>query len=255
MQGLRLLPNLVRIAGPSIPKRGLRAVRKLYRTQLPKYRLDFRTLPPLTKLLTDSELDQIGMVDALQLRRDKIALYMKYLPTNSNTNLLEAIFNQDNDIDRLLRIVDENLETMTSFYVGVSFEAIDDMMRANLCDKSTVKASPEFRKLSEKALYKMRFLEPDEVLKVIKCLSTLQLPGESLLVQATLQMARHFIDDFSITELRCLDRELRNFSTSEDARKSILLALSHAIPLAIQKRIDEKQLALDRPKADVDRNT
>lgn len=143
------------------------------------------------------------------LRKEKLEVYKQYLPDRSNTNLLEALLHpENNDFDKLLRIIDHNLVTMNSFYVGVSFEVLNDSVELDLCHPSTIAASPEFKHLCEKSLYKLRFFESDELLKVIKCLVNVGVPKDTLIVQGTLQMIRHLINDFEVQELQALSATL-----------------------------------------------
>lgn len=218
--------------------RGASDQQKNLRQKLPQYKRILGDLPPLTGLLTSQKVIE----DAAKLRSEKLDIYLSYVPVGSNTNLLEAIFKADN-VDNLLSVIDANLITMTSFYIGISFEALDDIMRANLCDKATVAVAPEFRRLCSKAIYKMRFLEADEVLKLLKCLSTLKVPENMLIVQATLQMARNHINEFTIKELETLENAIDQFDLIYKGRESLLLALKEAIPLAIDRQIEEKQFS------------
>ena len=149
------------------------------------------------------------------------------MPTNSKPVLLEALLNPENDVDKLLRIIDQNLETMTSFYLGVSFEALDDVIRYNNCDPTTVAVSPEFERLCAKTLIKVRFFEAEEVLKLIMCLSHLRLSENLLICQAALQMARHLINDFNRDESDTLVSCLDKFQI-EDRDKSFIPALKEA---------------------------
>lgn len=210
--GLRLLPaNPARIF---LSQRGIRARQIIFRHKIPRYKKDLKNLPELTKLLVKPDNPQ-HIEDAIGLRRQKLAVYKEYLPEKFNTNLIESLFHPDNDIDRLLRLIDEHLFTMTSFYLATSFEAIDDMMRANLCDPSTVRVSPEFEKLCTRTLYKIRFFEADEILKLVKCLSTLRAPENTLIVQAALQMARHLVNDFNGDELDTLTEALEHIEPAQ----------------------------------------
>lgn len=218
--------------------RGVKGEEKIFRQTVPRYKKILSDLPPLTSLLTTKEAHE----DASKLRSEKLDVYLSYVPIGSNTVLLEAIFKAD-DVDKLLRIIDENLVTMTSFYIGLSFEALNDMVEANLCDKATVAVAPEFRRLCSRAIYKMRFLEADEVLKLLKCLSTLKVPENTLIVQAVLQMARNHINDFTIKELKFLEEALGEFDLLIKGRESMLLALMEAIPLALERQIEENQFA------------
>lgn len=223
-----------------VSKRGIRAVRRQPRTELPKYKINIARLPHLTRLLTHP--DGINNEDdAIRLRIDKLYVYKQYLPVGSNTNLIEALFSPQNDIDKLLKIIDENLKTMNSFYIAVSFEVLDDMIRGHLCDPATIMVSPEFKNLCQKAVSKVRFFEADEVLKLIKCLSSLEVPENTLLVQASFNMTRHLINDFTIDELEALANSLDTFKPLEDGNKSLLNALKSVIPAARKKLFEEKQ--------------
>lgn len=224
-----------------ISRRGVRGVPKIFRTELPKYKVKMNKLPVLTDLLTQPEAPT-SFEEEKNLRQDKLLVYKNYLPASSNTILLEALFHPDNHVDRLLEIIDDNLETMSSFYIGVAFEALDDMMRANPGIILTVSVSPEFKRLCTKALYKMRFLEADEVLKLIKCFSTLKIPENTLLVQAALQMARHLINDFNRDELESLHMSLEEFEPIGDESKSLLISLKNVIPLVQKRQLEERQL-------------
>lgn len=227
---LLLATNLVMM----INKRGIRAQNRIYRTSIPMVKNNLKNLPNLTGLLVSRE-QPANLSEAIQIREQKLSVYKSFMPFNADTNLIEALFHPDNDIDRLLRIIDENLITMTSFYIGVSFEVIDDMLRANLCEKSTVFVSPEFERLCRKALFKIRFFEADEILKLIKCLSTLQVPESTLLAQAAFQMTRHLINDLNLEELESLSDSLNTFKIEQESDKSLLVALIKAIPLAQEK--------------------
>ena len=231
-----------------LPRRNIRGVRRMFRQELPQYKTDLANLPPLTQLLTlnedtNSNLESSQLLKSLnELRVKKLDTYKFYLPIDQKPVLLEALLNTNNDIDRLLRIIDENLETMTSFYVAVSFEALDDMMRYHQCDIGTVIVSPELKRLCKRALYKIRFFEADEILKLIKCISTMDLPEESLLSQSAFQMARHLINDFNLDELETLSVCLDKFKISDTSRKSLLLALNDAIPVVKVNQVKEKLL-------------
>lgn len=222
------------------PKRGARSVTRIFRTKLPKYKVNTSQVPPLTKLLTsnDEDLKKLGF---LEMRREKLEVYKKYIPESSNINLLEALFDKVTVIDELLNIISENLETMTSFYLASSFEALDDMMRAELCHPGTVAVAPEFKHLCKRTLYKIRFFEADEVLKLLKCLSTMKVTEDILLVQAALQMARNLINDFNLDELETLSNSLEKIELVENSKKSLLLAMKVIIPIAKQKQLDGKQ--------------
>lgn len=221
-----------------VPRRGIRGVTRLPRTELPRYKINIARLPHLTRLLTHPDND------AIKLRIDKLNVYKQYLPVGSNTNLIEALFSPQNDIDKLLKIIDENLRTMNSFYIGVSFEVLDDMIRGKLCDPATIMVSPEFKNLCQKALFKVRFFEADEVLKLIKCLSSLKVPENTLLVQSSFEMTRHLINDFTVDELEALADSLDTFEPLEDKNKSLLNALKSVIPVAREKLIEEKQTSI-----------
>lgn len=227
-------------------RRHIKSVRKVFRTKLKPYKLDLGQLPPLTGLLTSAtEAKEEPGSHALQSLNDlwshKMEVYKAFLPVNQKPVLLEALFNPQNDIDTLLRVIDENLISMTSFYVATSFEALDDMMRHGQCDISTVAVSPELKRLCARTLYKIRFFEADEVLKLLKCLATIRLPEEVLLSQAAFQMARHLINDFNLNELRTLSDCLNAFTITDNSKKSLLLALKDAIPTAMANQIEEGQ--------------
>lgn len=208
----------------TIITRGLRRDHRIFRTKLPKYKVNVSQVPPLTELLTNGNAE-----DFLELRREKLEVYKKYIPERYNKNLLEALFNENSNIDYLLNVISENIETMTSFYLGVAFEALDDMMRAKLCQPETVAVSPEFRQLCTKTLYKIRFFEPDEILKLLKCVSTLRLPEDILLVQAALHMARNQINEYNLDELRTLSESLNSIRAVDAQDKSLLVAMKKTI--------------------------
>lgn len=226
----RLYPHLV------IFKRNLRAHRRTIRDHLPRYRKDLRHLPRLTGLLTDSTLNESRQ--ARDLRLKKLELYKSYIPDSTSPVLLEALFNPENNLDGLLRIIDENLETMTSFYIGVAFESLEDMIAEKLDRQATVAVSPEFKRLCTRALYKARFFECDEALKVIKCLSTLRMPENLLIVQAALQMTRNLINDFNIDELDTLRRALDRIPVTQEDTVSLLSVLKRAVPLAKSRLVE-----------------
>lgn len=161
--------------------------------------------------------------DAIRLRTQKLDVYKSFMPKNCDTTLIESLFNPNiTNVDQLLRLIDDNLDTMTSFYIAVSFEVLDDHMRSKFCDPCTVVVSPEFKRLCTKALYKMRYFESDEVIKVIKCLSTAKIPEDSLIGQAALKMARCLINDFEPQELKLLSGYSRiSFLPSDKSIKSI----------------------------------
>lgn len=206
-----------------------RGVMRTIRDKLPKYKKDLGKLPPLTGLLVKQENFR-DIHEAIELRKQKLDIYKQYIPSNTNTNYLEALFNENsNDIDKVLTIIDENLETLNSFLVAVSFEALDDLMVGRLCDPMTIAVSPEFKRLCQKTIYKLRFFEADEVLKLLKCLSNLSIPEDTLLVQGALQMARHHINDFNYEELVMLDTILRSFNERVETSKSLLIALKKVI--------------------------
>lgn len=231
-------------------RHAVKGVRRPFRSHLERYKLNLSKLPRLTQDLVigdhhqapspPEKLENLPMsLDELWSR--KLETYKAFLPVNQEPVLLEALFNPQNDIDKVLRIIDDNLETMTSFYVAVAFETLDDMMRLKRCDINTVIVSPELKRLCTRALMKVRFFEADEVLKLLKCLATIRLPEETMLVQAALQMARHLINDFNLDELKTLSVCLNSFTISDNSDKSLLLALKRAIPAAMRNQIKEKQ--------------
>lgn len=232
----RCAPSVFRILRvPSqtlIINRGLKAEKKLFRTKLPRYKLDLGSLPPLTELLTQTELcDNVTTLE--QLFSEKLTVYKQYLPSDTKHVLLEALFNPSNDIDQLLRIIDENLPTMTSFYIATSFEVLDDMMRYHPDIVETVAVSPELRRLATRALYKVRYFDSDELLKLIKCATTLGMPEDTLLVQSGLQMIRHLINDFEPDELKSLEEHLEKFKVIDSSDRSLLVAIKKAVPKAL----------------------
>lgn len=177
-----------------------------------------------------------------QLWAERIDFYKLYMPTDQKHTLLEALFNPNNDIDQLLRIIDENLPTMNSFYLSISFEALNDMMQSGTCDIGTVLVSPELKNLCKKTLIKVRFFEADEVLKLIKCLSTMRVPEDILIAQSALQMARHLINEFSANELVALSTSLDNLEKVGESKKSLLCAMKQATTI----RLTTEDLHLDR---------
>lgn len=241
----RLGTNLfktIKLQQTIISSREIKSMKKIFRQRLPKYKVKLDQLPSLTKLLTHQQTDNNIKLESLdELRLAKLNTYKQYLPINSKPILLEALFSPKNDIHDLLTIIDANLDTMTSFYIGLSFEALDDMMRSGQCDKSTVTVSPELKRLCTKAMYKVRFFEADELLKLLKCLSTLGMPEDTILVQAALQMTRHLINDFNLDELDALAECLETFKITDNSNKSLLLVLKKAIPLVQKNQIEEKQ--------------
>lgn len=235
-----LRPNLLFLR---FSRRNIKAIKRIPRTELPRYKINLRNLPPLTELLTNpGDITDINV--AIRIRVEKLNIYKKYLPVGSNTNLIEALFSPENDIDKLLRIVDDNLETMSSFYIGLSFEVLSDMVEGQLCDPDTILFSPEFKKLCKKTLYKLRFFEADELLKLIKCLSYLDIPENTLLVQASFNMTRHLINDFSEPELQALSVSLEKFKPIEDEKIGLLNALKSIIPAAKNRLLEEKRSSL-----------
>lgn len=228
-----------------ITKRGVRRGQpKIFRTKLPKYRTETYGLPPLTSLLTSPKPLGITLQQAIQIRLEKLEIYKKYLPTDSNTNYIEALFNkQSNDIDDVLKIIDANLNTLNSFYTAISFEVLNDLIEANLCDPMTILVSPEFKRLCKKTIFKVRFFESDDLLKLIKCLSNLSISENTLIVQAALQMTRHHINDFNYDELLSLRDSLNKFEEKIEAPKSLLVALKNITPKALERQIKLKLVA------------
>lgn len=225
-------------------KRNIRVKPRIIRTKLPKYKINLNSLPPLTGLLTSNN-QYIGKESLDELRQKKLDVYKSYVPVNSNTNLLEALFRSDNNINDLLRLIDDNLYTMSSFYIGISFELLDDMMQSKQCEIETVMVAPEFRSLCNRTLYKLRFFEADEILKLVKCLSTLSVPEDSLILQGALQMCRHLINDFEIRELEALEESLSKIEAIEEDKSSLLLSTLAIIPLVKEKHLKEKLLPID----------
>lgn len=226
-------------AGCVTQVRGVKKVTKITREKLPKYRNDLSKLPPLTKLLVkDIDKSAERIATASKLRQEKLDIYKHYMPDRIDTNLIEALFATDNnDIDKLLRVIDINLVTMNSFYVGVCFEVISDMIDLGLCESSTVAAAPEFKRLCEKTLFRLRFFESDDLLKLIKCLSKVGVTGDALIVQGALQMTRHLINDFEIEELEALETTLSRFECSDmNDKRSLLSAIRKAIPVTKQQK-------------------
>lgn len=179
----------------------MKGVRRIVRHNLPRSKIDLKKLPILTGYLTSRE--------KRDFREVKLEVYKAYMPSNANHNLIEALLSPNNEVDRLLRIIDDNLTCMSSFYLGVSFEALDDLVRAQLCEPSTIVVSPEFKKLCTKSLYKLRYFEADEVLKVLKCLTSLNISQETLIYQATFKMTRELINHFEPHELEVVLEETK----------------------------------------------
>lgn len=216
--------------------RGLRGMIKPQRTRLHKYQKNILNLPPLTQLLVAS-IESKSLEKAKELRVEKLAVYKSYMPNDNNFTLLEALFHPNHDVGQLLQVIEANLESMNSFYIAISFEVLDDMMRAQLCHVATVIVSPEFRKLCTKALYKMRFFESDEILKIIKCLSTIQVPENSLIAQAALQMSRYLLNDFDEHELKALGQALEQMKVQHEPKKSLLEAIKKAQQILLQSKL------------------
>lgn len=232
----KTLVDLLRRTSPTIvSSRGIKAEKKIFRTKLPRYKIDLGSLPPHSELLTQEEDPTVSDVHSHgQLMSEKLTVYKQFQPPGTKTILLEALFKPDNDVDQLLRIIDENLLTMSSYYIALSFEVLDDMMRFNPDTRSTIAVSPELKRLATRALYKLRYFEADELLRLIKCVSRLGMPEDTLLVQSALQMTRHLINDFEPDELKCLEKYLERFEVIDTSEKSLLAAIKRAVPKAMQ---------------------
>lgn len=212
--------NVPTIIRNSIQTRYLRYHMRLFRDKLPKYKRDPGKLPHLTELLTQKESPP-DLECFRKMKLEKLEVYRAYI--GKTTVLLDGLLNPDTDDgDKLLRVIDENLDAMTSFYLGVSFEALDDLIRAGLCQADTVLHAPEFRRLCSKTLFKLRYFDCDEVVKLIKCLAIVKLPSNSLLIQATYKMAQHLINDFCPNELEIVIDSMANLNQIEDCRHRLL---------------------------------
>jgi hypothetical protein len=210
--------------------RNVRGVRKIFRQTLPKYKNNLMNLRSWQEMPNGDEVSSLE-----GLWRNRTDYYKLYMPANQGHILLEALFNPNNDIDQLLRIIDENLPTMNSFYLATSFEALNDMMQMGQCDIDTVLVSPELKNLCERSLLKLRFFDADEVLKLIKCLSTMSVPEDTLIVQSALQIARHLINDFNPDELAELRQSLDQFRVTDESRKSLLIAMKQATTIKLNQ--------------------
>lgn len=225
----------------SVNRRGIRSYQRIKRTVLPQYKRTLNELPQSDYLDNNDGIDNLADLWSKKLNAYKIYLPMTYVP---KPVLLEAMYDSNNDIEASLRIIQDNLTTMTSFYIGNSFEVLHDQVLYNEEYKCTVLSAPEFRALCGKALYKMRFLEADELLKVSKCLSILGIQEDTLIVQSTLQMIRHSINDFSYNELKDLEYHLEKFDDLRKTHTSLLAILKESIPLA-QRKLRERGLVPD----------
>lgn len=200
------------------------------RIPMPKYQNSLSRLEPLSDILID------GRIDSLEENcRRKLELYKQYLPPNHNTVLLEALLGAK-DIDTLLMVIDENLESMNSFLLAVSLEALTDQVRLASASPETILVSPEFKRLSTVLLYKMRYFETDEVLKLLNCLNVLNVPGKKLISQCAFQMTRYLINSFNMKELRHLNELLSKF----DNDTNLVSAIRKALPIAYKRQINEK---------------
>ena len=169
----------------------------IVRRALPKYKKDLRDLPPLTKFLVhdrrtenSTNCDNQEPTSLEDLWAKKLEILRAYLPIDSKPVLLEALFKPTDDVGSSLTIIGDNLPSMTSFYIATCFEILHDHVLYHDHKRHTILVSPEFRSLCHRSLFKMRYFEADEVLKVMKCLSILRLPEHSLIVQSALQMAQ-----------------------------------------------------------------
>uniref|UniRef100_A0A6G1SP91 Uncharacterized protein n=1 Tax=Aceria tosichella TaxID=561515 RepID=A0A6G1SP91_9ACAR len=223
--------------------RNIRGVRKVIRQTLPRYRNSLMNLRNW-----DEMTGVVGQEDTSlnKLWSDRLEFYKLYMPPKQTHTLLEALFNPNNNIDQLLRIIDENLPTMNSFYLATSFEALNDMMQLRACDIDTVIVSPELKNLCKRTLVKLRFFEADEVLKLIKCLSTMRMPEETFIAQSAMQMARHLLNDFNASELLAMKESLENLQASDISQKSLLAAMKQAtlIRLArVERHHEDEQIS------------
>lgn len=215
-----------------INKRLASGLVKTIRTKLPRYKLDVYKLPIQSRnLLPIINKDRTILLERLEI-------YKTYIPSNTSTVLLEALFNPNNDIDSLLNIIDINLPSMTSFYLALSFESLDNAIQLEFCHPETILVSPEFKRLCQRTIFRLRFFESDEIVKLIKCLAILGVQEDTFVMQASLQMAKYWINDYDSMELDVMQQSLARIDSGSKNSTRLLPCLYSSLSVAREKLIE-----------------
>jgi hypothetical protein len=149
------------------------------------------------------DLNSIPVSNA-ELRND---YRMKQFVASENEDLMQSLRSARSK-EQLISVVAQNEKRMMNRHVSQAFTTLFTIGRSSPNRSkfvSTLSSDPDFKRLCQLAVYKMRFMESNEVVSVFKCLTFLSISQKSLLFNGCLQMIRHQINEFEADELVLLD--------------------------------------------------
>lgn len=132
---------------------------------------------------------------------------MKQFVAAENEDLLQAIRSVRTQ-DECLALIRQNEKRMNAKQVSQTFTTLFTMGRSSPNRSkfvSTLISNPDFKRLIQLAVNRMRHMESNEVVSVFKCLTFLSISQKSLLFNGCLQMIRHQINELEADELVLLD--------------------------------------------------
>ncbi|XP_035215698.1 uncharacterized protein LOC118189231 [Stegodyphus dumicola] len=180
-------------------------------------------------------------VKVLCSARDK-DLPFPHMPTavskahNHDTDILLEQIHKSKTLDRILELTNMHLEVMNSNHIVVCFENIHHVLKSeNTSVHQSLIQNKTFQALCTRLMRTVRFLEPQELITVYKCLALLNIRNNTFVMQAVLKMIGARLNDMTLNQLTFV-----SFLLSRQKHNSLVDGLRLALPLVLQVQIDQQ---------------
>lgn len=128
--------------------------------------------------------------------------------TEGEYDILTESLIKSTTIEEMFELISLHHSVMNNRHLSESFESFHDIIRrSNNFDSDCIKilSSPQFKQLCNRAMKRMRFFQPNEILTTLKSLLYIKVSPKTMIIQSLLQMGRQLINDFSLEQIIFLD--------------------------------------------------
>jgi hypothetical protein len=129
------------------------------------------------------------------------------IPEGDYDILTEAII-KSTTIEEMLELISLHHSVMNNRHLSEAFESFHDIIRmSNRYNEESIQmfSSPQYKLLCNRAMKRMRYFQPQEILTILKSLLFIKVSPKTMIIQSLLQMARQLINDFSLEQIIFLD--------------------------------------------------
>ncbi|KFM59698.1 FAST kinase domain-containing protein 2, partial [Stegodyphus mimosarum] len=180
-------------------------------------------------------------VKVLCSARDK-DLPFPHMPTavskalTHDTDILLEQIRKSKTLDRILELTNMHLEVMNSKHTVTCFENIHQILKSeNTSVHQSLIENKMFQGLCIRLMRTVRFLEPQELISVYKCLVLLNIRNNTFVMQAVLKMIGTRLNEMNLNQLTFV-----NFLLSRQKHNPLVDGLRLALPLVLQVQIDQQ---------------